>query len=148
MALADFVHLRVHTAYSLSEGALKLDPLADLCRDLNMPAVAMTDSGNLFGAMEFSLACAKRGVQPIVGCQLFLRRESSDVDHTGPARSLPPDQLVLLVTSLQGYWNLVDLVSRAFLDTEPPETPQIGLDAVEKRSEGLICLTGGPSGPI
>ena len=67
MSYANFVHLRVHTAYSLSEGAIKIDELADLCRTERMPAVAMTDRNNLFGALEFSAACSKSGVQPILG---------------------------------------------------------------------------------
>ncbi len=148
MALADFVHLRVHTAYSLSEGALKLDALAALCRELEMPAVAMTDSGNLFGAMEFSLACAKQGVQPIIGCQLAIRREDGAGEPGTAGRSLPPDHLVLLATSAEGYWNLVELVSRAFLETEPPEVPQIDLASVEAKAAGLVALTGGPSGGV
>ena len=67
MSHADFVHLRVHTTFSLSEGALKIDDLVGLCRDNRMPAVAITDTANLFGAMQFSDACCKGGVQPTRG---------------------------------------------------------------------------------
>jgi hypothetical protein len=70
-----FVHLHVHSSYSLSEGAIKADKLAALARDAGMPAVALTDTANLFGALEFSQACAAKGVQPIMGCQLWLGRE-------------------------------------------------------------------------
>ena len=82
MAHADFVHLRVHTAYSLLEGAIKIKDLAKLCEKMEMPAVAMTDTGNLFGALEFSDYCAKGGVQPIIGCQLAIRREDVATSHS------------------------------------------------------------------
>ena len=75
MSHSDFVHLRVHTAYSLSEGAIKVPALVELCAKNRMPAVAITDTGNLFGALEFSLACAGAGVQPIIGCQMAIRCE-------------------------------------------------------------------------
>ena len=78
MPPADFVHLRVRSAYSLSEGALRLDQLAELCRVYAMPAVAVTDSGNLYGALEFAATVAKAGVQPIVGCTLAIRRQAGD----------------------------------------------------------------------
>ncbi|MDE2239450.1 MAG: PHP domain-containing protein, partial [Rhodospirillales bacterium] len=74
MPHADFVHLRVHSAYSLSEGAIKPDKLAGLAAADNMPAVAITDTSNMFGALEFSQYCANAGVQPIIGCQLGLAR--------------------------------------------------------------------------
>ena len=67
---ASFVHLRVHSAYSLSEGAIRPDKIAALAKADAMPAVAITDTGNLFGALEFSQACVGKGVQPIVGCQV------------------------------------------------------------------------------
>ena len=70
MPHADFVHLRVHSAYSLSEGAIKADKIAAAAQDAKMPAVAITDTGNLFGALEFSQACAARGVQPLIGGQV------------------------------------------------------------------------------
>ncbi len=67
---AEFVHLRVHSAYSLAEGAVRIPELIALCREHNLPAVAVTDTANLFGALEFALAGAKGGIQPIIGCQL------------------------------------------------------------------------------
>jgi DNA polymerase-3 subunit alpha len=145
MSRADFVHLRVHTAYSLSEGAIKIDALAELCRENAMPAVAVTDSGNLFGAMEVALALPPAGVQPIIGCQLAIRRDDGE---TRGSPSLPPDTLVLLVQSETGYLNLLKLVSAAFLDSEPGEAPQIGLGDLEGASDGLIALTGGHLGTV
>ena len=72
MPLADFIHLRVHTAYSLSAGAIKIKELVGLCRAAAMPAVAITDTSNLFGALEFATACADAGIQPIIGCEIAL----------------------------------------------------------------------------
>src|SRR5579863_6679309 len=101
MPHADFIHLRTHSAYSLSAGAIKVKALVDLAKKNAMNAVAMTDAGTLFGALEFAIAAAESGVQPIIGCELGLRR--ADVDNIrldariGPA--LPPDQIVLLVQS-------------------------------------------------
>ena len=74
MAHASFIHLRVHTAYSLLEGAIRIDELAKRCAAERMPAVAITDTNNLFGALEFSKACAYAGVQPIIGCQISVAR--------------------------------------------------------------------------
>ena len=76
MPHADFIHLRVHSAYSLSEGAIKNKQLVDLCKRNSMPAVAVTDTGNLFGAMEFTGLAKDAGVQPITGCQLGIARKN------------------------------------------------------------------------
>ena len=72
MPHANFIHLRIHSAYSLSEGAIKIPEIAELCVRERMPAVAVTDTSNLFGALEFSTVCAERGIQPIIGCQINL----------------------------------------------------------------------------
>src|ERR1019366_4605341 len=82
MSHADFVHLRVHSSYSLSEGAIGPAAIAALAREAKMPAVAITDSGNLFGALEFSQYCVGKGVQPILGCQVALTR--ADNGRLGP----------------------------------------------------------------
>src|SRR5436305_12169966 len=122
MPLANFVHLRVHSAYSLSAGAIKVKELVQLCRAEAMPAVALTDSGNLFGALEFAIACAEAGVQPIIGCEIALQTEPARSGRAGYANGSSngtgPDRVVLLVQSEAGYRNLMQLVSRAFLDGE------------------------------
>ncbi|MEI6987468.1 MAG: DNA polymerase III subunit alpha, partial [Rhodospirillaceae bacterium] len=162
MPHAEFVHLRVHSAYSLAEGAIKTKELIKLCQKQNMPAVAVTDSGNLFGALEFALAAAEAGVQPIIGCQLNIRRGSAGPatgqagqaartgigSVSGGGKPLPPDHLVLLVQTEIGYANLMKLVSNAFIKTEGGETPQISLNDLVGASDGLIALTGGPGGAI
>ena len=139
MSHADFVHLRVHSAYSLSEGAIKVDKIATLARDAGMPAVAITDTANLFGALEFSHYCAGKGVQPIIGCQIsLLRPEKAD---------LPPDPIVLLAQNAEGLANLQRLSSLGFTTSDPAD-PQLALERVLDHAPGLILLTGGTRGPL
>ena len=151
MSHADFVHLRVHTAYSLSEGALKIPQLINLTRENAMPAVAMTDSGNLFGALEFSLAARRAGIQPIIGCELSVARE--DRAGQGGTQRVNPDEseydlLVLLAQNETGYGNLMALASKAYLETPPGEHPRIQMDWLDGLTDGLIALSGGPWGAI
>ncbi len=155
MAHADFVHLRVHSAYSLSEGAIPVKTLVDLCVDKKMPAVAITDTNNLFGALEFAGVAAKAGVQPIIGCQLSVTRERTggpEGGHTGKGTSPDADPIVLLAQNDAGYRNLLKLLSLAYLGEasapEPPIDPQVPVSALDSHSDGLIALTGGPAGPI
>src|SRR5437764_10636379 len=152
MPLADFVHLRVHSAYSLSAGAIKIKELVGLCRAEAMPAVAITDSGNLFGALEFATACAESGLQPIIGCEIALAGEAGrgarNGNGNGNGHSAEPDHIVLLVQSEAGYRNLMRLVSHAFLDGEAGAEPAVALADLAASSDGLICLAGGAAGPV
>ncbi|MGH7066964.1 MAG: DNA polymerase III subunit alpha [Acetobacteraceae bacterium] len=140
MARADFVHLRVHSAYSLSEGAIKAPAIAALAAEQGMPAVALTDSGNLFGALEFSEAASERGVQPIVGCEIGLARAGNP--------RLPPDPLVLLAMDEAGLANLQRLSSLAFLETDAGLGPRLGEARIAEHAAGLFLLTGGTVGPL
>ncbi|SVE51565.1 uncharacterized protein METZ01_LOCUS504419, partial [marine metagenome] len=110
----------------------------------HMPAVGMTDTGNLFGALEFSTICATKGVQPIVGCQIALAN-SDTAKNSGHGA---PDQLVLLVQDENGYSNILKLVSSAFLDSENGQVPQIDIQMLAQKNSGLIALTGGVMGPV
>ncbi|HVY13903.1 MAG TPA: DNA polymerase III subunit alpha [Rhodopila sp.] len=140
MPHADFVHLRTHSAYSLSEGAIRPDKIAALAKANAMPAAAITDTGNLFGALEFSQYASGKGVQPVIGCQVALTRPDN-------AR-LPPDPLVLLAQDATGMANLQKLSSQGFLDTDPSLKPQVSLQAIAEHAAGLLLLTGGTTGPI
>jgi len=140
MPYADFVHLRVHSAYSLSEGAIKPDKIAALAAEFRMPAVAITDTANLFGALEFSQYCAGKGVQPIIGCQVGLSRDD--------APRAAPDQIVLLARNAAGLANLQRLSSIGFLETDTGLKPQLTLDRIAAHAEGLFLLTGGSTGPF
>src|SRR5580765_5838575 len=106
MPLADFVHLRTHSAYSLSAGAIKVKELVRLCRAEAMPAVAITDSGNLFGALEFATACSDAGVQPIIGVDIALAPNENGRGQRSNGHAVEPDRIVLLVQNETGYRNL------------------------------------------
>src|SRR5579875_521634 len=110
MHAKSFVHLHTHSAYSLSEGAIKAEKLTALAAADAMPAVALTDTSNLFGALEFSQSATGKGVQPILGCQIALTRADQP--------RLAPDPLVLLAQDAAGFANLQRLSSAAYLETE------------------------------
>ncbi len=138
-----FIHLRVHTEYSLLEGAVTLKSLPGLAARAGMPAVAITDTNNLFGALEFSEAAAKAGVQPIIGCQMALGYLAPEPGK----RPGDPAPVVLLAQNERGYENLMKLNSCAYLDAGGA-LPQISVDALCDHAEGLICLSGGAGGPV
>jgi DNA polymerase-3 subunit alpha len=146
-----FVHLHVHSAYSLLEGALPIARLAELAKADRQPAVALTDTNNMFGALEFSDKLAGAGIQPIIGATLSL--DCGDQENQlrpsglgGGAQSFP--RIVLLAATAAGYRNLLHLNSRAFLDHPGNEPPHIKLAWLDGRSDGLIALSGGPDGPL
>src|ERR1700728_854564 len=122
--VAPFVHLRVKSAYSLLEGAIRPKELANLARSGGMPAVAVTDVDNLFGTYEISDALAKAGVQPIVGTLLSVELDETPRMSNGGPRPKPP-RLPLLVQNDMGYRNLAKLLSSAFLDAEPGDWPHV-----------------------
>ena len=149
MADPAFVHLHVHSSYSLLEGALPIARLAELAKADRQPALALTDTDNMFGALEFSDKMAGSGVQPIIGCALAL--DFADQDAGARATSGVPTtrpRIVLLAAREAGYRSLMRLNSRAFLETPPNEAPHIKLAWLEAEAQGLIALTGGPSGPL
>ena len=118
-----FVHLRTHSAYSLLEGALPLARIIGWARDNGAPAIAVTDSSNLFGALEFAQKAAGAGIQPIIGCQLDIVFDGETEPATGGRSASSKEEvapIVLLASDRQGYDNLVDLVSRAYLDQDDP----------------------------
>ncbi len=145
MAPAQFVHLHLHSAYSLAEGAIPIGRIEELCLKAGMPAVAVTDTNNLFGALEVSSTLAGAGIQPIIGLQQAFNQTDFGLP---PARGVRPPALVLLAQSAAGYQNLLKITSEAFLDSRSEEGPCAGLDWLEGRSDGVICLTGGYDGPI
>jgi len=138
-----FIHLRVHTEYSLLEGAVRLKGLPKLCDAAGMPAVAVTDTNNMFAALEFSVAAQGAGVQPIMGCQM-------DLAHVPPvpgARMTPPAPVVLLAQDERGYGNLMKLNSCLYLRGDG-QLAHVTPDELAAHAEGVICLTGGPDGPV
>jgi DNA polymerase III subunit alpha len=142
-----FVHLHVHSSFSLLEGSLTIAALAKLAAADNQPALALTDTNNLFAALEFSEKMAGGGIQPIVGVQLAV--DFDDEDNAGRRATVQTwPHLVLLATSEAGYLNLMELVSHAYLDVLSGETPHIGIAQLLAGHEGLIALTGGFGGPL
>ncbi|MFN7167054.1 MAG: DNA polymerase III subunit alpha [Pannonibacter sp.] len=146
MSEIGFVHLRVHSALSLLEGALPIKKLLDLAKADDQPALAITDTGNLFGAQEFAGKAWGSGIQPIIGCQLAV----AFGDDAGDERRGEPSlsDIVLLAMSEQGYMNLMELTSRAFLDTPTGQRAHVPLSLLESRSAGIILMTGGVHGPV
>ena len=140
---ARFIHLRLHTEYSLLEGAVRVKKLPGFCIKNNMPAVAVTDTNNMFAALEFSVAATSEGVQPIIGCQFDVSFDATQVGET----QNEPALIVLLAQNESGYLNLLKLNSCLYLDSSGA-LPQVTLEELEQHNEGLICLTGGPDGPV
>jgi DNA polymerase-3 subunit alpha len=138
-----FIHLRLHTEYSLLEGAVPVKKLAGMCAGAGMPAVAVTETNNMFSALQFSELAAGAGVQPIVGCQI-----SVDYDPPQPGekpRASAP--VVLLAQNRAGYEHLMKLNTCLYLRGDG-SLPHVTVEELAAHSEGLICLTGGPDGPI
>ncbi|WP_170423194.1 DNA polymerase III subunit alpha [Ruegeria arenilitoris] len=138
-----FIHLRVHTEYSLLEGAVRLKKLPGLCEKMEMPAVAVTDTNSMFSALEFSVTASGAGVQPIMGCQVDLTYVQAQPGEKPKA----PAPLVLLAQSEVGYENLMKLSSCLYVD-KGGQLPQVTLEELAEHSDGLICLSGGPDGPV
>ncbi|MER8985886.1 DNA polymerase III subunit alpha [Mesorhizobium sp. M0843] len=145
-----FIHLRVHSAYSLLEGALQVAAVVGHAVKDDCPAIAVTDTNNLFGALEFAQKAVKEGIQPIIGCQIDLAFSGETSDAQRDRRRHGPEMhaVVLLAATEAGYSNLVRLVSQVYLETPPGEPVHLTSAMLEGHSDGLICLSGGPRGPI
>ena len=148
MAGLDFVHLHVHSSYSLLEGALTISRLAELAKADRQPALALTDTDNMFGALEFSEKMSGYGIQPIIGCALAV--DFGDTDHGSRNPNAQPERarIVLLATRPEGYRSLMRLNSRSFLETPANEPPRLKAEWLAGETAGIIALTGGPSGPL
>src|SRR5215467_14719105 len=137
-----FVHLHLHTDYSMLDGACKIERLIDRVKHLNMPAVAMTDHGNIFGAVEFANAAKEAGVKPILGCELYISKKE---DHRAAPEGDTYNHLIVLAENDQGYRNLVKIVSEASLHGFYYK-PRISKNFLAGHSKGLIglsaCLKG------
>ena len=129
-----FIHLRVTSPYSLLQGAITMEKISKNCIDYNIPAVAIVDNNNLFGALEFCEHMSNKGIQPIVGCNLSV----IDGKHNG--------FLPLLVSTREGYKNLIRLSSETYINDHGNEV--VSLERVFELSSGLICLSGGDGGII
>src|SRR5262249_46943122 len=147
MAGPGFVHLHVHSSYSLLEGALPIARLAELAKADRQPALALTDTDNMFGVLEFSEKLAGYGIQPIIGCALAV----DFPDHEPPPRASVHSALprLDLIAGREGVLrNLMGRTSLAFLDVPLGSPPHLRIEALAQSADGLIALTGGPAGPL
>jgi len=140
---APFVHLHCHTDYSLLDGACEISQLMDLVAEQQMPAIAMTDHGNLFGAVEFYNGAKAKGIHPVIGCEVYVAQQG----HTVKNDSNRYNHLVLLCENLEGYRNLIQLVSTGYLDGFYYK-PRIDKDLLSRHSKGLIALSACLRGEI
>ncbi len=142
-----FIHLRSRSAFSLSEGAILINDLIDLCKKNKMPALSLTDDGNLFGALEFATKAIKEGIQPIIGCIIELEELNSTKNRNDYNKN-NISKVLLLVENKIGWRNLSHLVSKSFLDSKETIQRPIKMKELFKNSEGLLCLFGGAYGPL
>jgi DNA polymerase-3 subunit alpha len=146
MAGKDFVHLHLHTEYSLLDGSIRIGSLCDRIRELAMPAVAMTDHGNMFGAVDFYQKVDRAGIKPILGCEVYVA-PTSRLDRSAQRISEASYHLILLVENAAGYRNLCKLVSSGFLDGFYYR-PRVDKDLLRTHNEGLIALSACLAGEI
>jgi len=140
MIHSDFVHLHLHSQYSLLDGACKIDELLEVAREYRMPAVAITDHGNIFGAIDFYIRAMKAGVKPIIGCEMYLAPRSR-FDKTGGLKQEKLQHITLLVRNEEGYRNLIKLVSLGYLEGFYYK-PRIDKHLLSQHTKGLIGLSG------
>src|SRR3989338_11136660 len=140
-----FVHLHTHTEYSLLDGMCRIDDLLAKAKDFQMPAVAITDHGALYGAFKFFIKAKEIGVKPIIGVEVY-KAKKSRFDRQSSAEH-DQHHLVLLAKNLAGYKNLLKLVSKAYLEGFYYK-PRVDFEVLEKYSEGIIALSGCLSGEI
>ncbi|MEI6610453.1 MAG: PHP domain-containing protein [Deltaproteobacteria bacterium] len=144
MKHAEFVHLHVHTQYSLLDGMIRLDELFKKAKEYKMPAIAITDHGNMFGAIDFYQQAYKNGIKPIIGCELYVAPRSRR-DKTSSSIGEATRHLIVLVKNMQGYKNLMKLTSTAYLDGFYYR-PRVDKEILKECHEGLIassaCLHG------
>ncbi len=144
-----FIHLRVHSAYSLLEGAMKIPDLMHRASSMGFPAIAVTDTANMFGAKAFSDYAPKNGIKPILGTQMYIRNTDADDALKSKGKVIEPDKIVLLVKNAQGYANIIKLMEIAYLGEKGfSEKPQIRFPDLQKYGNGLIALTAGADGTI
>ena len=141
-----FVHLRSRSPYSILEGALHMKPTAARVREMRMPALAITDTNNMCGALEFSDTLVGLGIQPIIGLTLSLDLEIDD--QPGQLRKDPDGTVALLAQNEGGYENLMELSSAAYLEVDATDLPHVKSSRLEGHTDGIIALTGGPDGAL
>lgn len=141
--MTDFVHLHLHTEYSLLDGAAKVDDLIDHLVKNNINACAVTDHGNMYASLYFAEECVKKGIKYIIGCELY-----AVDDHLDKRFGIKNEHIVLLAKNKTGYKNIVKLDSLSYIDGYYGGKPRISYDLIKKHSEGVICLSACLAGRI
>src|SRR5579864_4381018 len=142
--MAEFVHLHLHTDYSLLDGACDVEKLVVRAKSLKMPAVAVTDHGNIFGAAHFYNAAKAEGIKPILGCELYICKKD---DHRAPPEGDSYHHLCVLAENDEGYRNLIEITSEASLYGFYYK-PRISKKFLAEHSKGLIGLSGCLKGEV
>ncbi|WP_026476722.1 DNA polymerase III subunit alpha [Alkaliphilus transvaalensis] len=143
--MSQFVHLHVHTEYSLLDGFTTINKMMDRVKELGMDAVAITDHGTMFGVVEFYKTAIKKGIKPIIGCEVYTA--SRKIEDKDPVRDKGQGHLVLLAKNNEGYQNIIKLVSIGYIKGFYYK-PRIDYDLLKKHSEGIICLSACLAGDI
>jgi DNA polymerase-3 subunit alpha len=147
MKLADFVHLHNHSQYSLLDGASRIELMVKRAKEFNMPALALTDHGNLFGAMEFYTKCRAEGIVPIIGCETYVAPRGMTYKQSVPGAPDGGYHLLLLAKDLTGYKNLVKLVSAAYIEGFY-HRPRIDFDLFKQHAAGLVATSACVQGEV
>ena len=147
MASAGFVHLHGHSEYSLLDGACRIGEMAELAAEQGMPALALTDHGNLFGVIEHYKACRDAGINPIIGCEVYVAIDSRHLRQAARGLTHASNHLVLLAKNATGYRNLTKLVSKGYLEGYY-YNPRIDKELLREHAEGLICMSACIGGEI
>ena len=145
MTIADFIHLRIRSPYSLLRGAMRIPEIIKLCKQYSMPAAAIADMDNLFGSLEFSEYAMKEGVQPIIGTTLSLLPRDADAQNLA---RVVPDELLLIAKNEAGYANLLKLSSMAYTNPVGGHAPFLSYELVKAHADGVIALTAGHYGGV
>ena len=145
--LADYVHLHNHSQYSLLDGACRIKDMVERAGEFNMPALALTDHGNLFGAMEFYSKCTAAGIVPIIGCEAYVAPRDRHHKQSVPGAPDGGYHLILLAKNLTGYKNLVKLVSAGYLEGFY-HRPRIDFEILKQHAEGLVATSACVQGEV
>src|SRR3990167_9363958 len=143
--MSNFVHLHNHSEFSLLDGLSKIDPMVRRAKDVGMKAIAITDHGNMYGAIKFYKKCLEEGIKPIIGCEIYVSRRSRHDKEAGI--DTDSNHLILLAKNNTGYKNLMKIISIANLEGYYYR-PRTDMELLIKYHEGLICLSSCVSGYI
>ncbi len=149
--MAKFIHLRNHTEYSLCSGAIRIKQLVKIAKENKIPALSITDSNNMFGALEFSIMCSSAGIQPIIGCELIIDANpllTNSVIQNKDKLEENFCKIVVIAKTDEGFLNLMSLLSQSYLKRQDKITPHIDLKTFSEKSNGIIVLSGGSSGVL